>query len=89
MRDFDQAEDIFQDTMLQFLNNKDKFNLDADFLLWAKGIARNMVRRHWKAINYSRNKAELLSEISEIVLPANDSAAQWKDEKDRLSALGD
>lgn len=49
VRDFDLAEDLFQQTVLEILQVSDNFDATRDFLPWASGVARNVVRRHWRA----------------------------------------
>ncbi|MBN1672598.1 MAG: sigma-70 family RNA polymerase sigma factor [Kiritimatiellae bacterium] len=49
-RDFDAAEDIFQETVLEIVRSRDRFDETADFASWSKGIARHMVMRHWDAV---------------------------------------
>jgi len=49
VRDFDLAEDLFQQTVLEILRGAEKFDAARDFLPWASGVARNVVRRHWRA----------------------------------------
>ncbi|MBN1674991.1 MAG: sigma-70 family RNA polymerase sigma factor [Kiritimatiellae bacterium] len=48
VRDFDVAEDLFQDTVVEIVNSFPTFEPDRDFLKWAKGIARHVVLHHWR-----------------------------------------
>jgi RNA polymerase sigma-70 factor len=48
IRDFDAAEDVFQDTVVEILGSADRFDPSREFLPWANGIARNVVRRHYR-----------------------------------------
>lgn len=48
VRDFDLAEDLFQQTVLEILRGAE-FDASRDFLPWASGVARNVVRRHWRS----------------------------------------
>jgi len=68
VRDLDAAEDIFQDTMLEIVRSFDSFETDRDFLPWAKGVARNMVMRHWasgskKLVSMDRRMLETAAEV--------------------------
>lgn len=44
---FNDAEDVFQDTIMEIIQNKDRYDSTRPFLPWAKGIARNMARRYY------------------------------------------
>lgn len=48
VRDFDLAEDLFQQTVLEILRSE-QFDATRDFVPWASGVARNVVRRHWQS----------------------------------------
>jgi len=48
VRDFNVSDDIFQDTIVEILENAERVQGAGNFLLYAKGIARNMVLRHWR-----------------------------------------
>jgi RNA polymerase sigma-70 factor (ECF subfamily) len=49
VRDFDHAEDILQDTLLELYRCRDRYDGERDFARWAKGVARNLVLRFWAA----------------------------------------
>ncbi|MBN1674016.1 MAG: sigma-70 family RNA polymerase sigma factor [Kiritimatiellae bacterium] len=47
-RDFEAAEEIYHNTVLEITRTaRDRFDPRGDFARWAKGVARNMVMRHW------------------------------------------
>jgi len=48
-RDFEVAEELFQETVLEITRSAERYDDSRDFLRWAKGIARHMVLRHWAA----------------------------------------
>ncbi|MFC1479116.1 sigma-70 family RNA polymerase sigma factor [Planctomycetota bacterium] len=82
VRDFSRAEDIFEDTMLEIVNSKNAFDEQKDFLPWAKGIARNIVRRYWASLTASPSPedAEVIEFIADIA-SKKDEPDQWKTEK--------
>lgn len=47
-RDFNVAEDLFQETVLEVMKSAQRFDSTRDFAPWACAIARNVVRRHWR-----------------------------------------
>jgi len=82
VKDFTKAEDIFEDTMLEIVNSKDAFDEQKDFLPWAKGVARNMVRRYWDSLatRPAPEEAEMIEAIAEIA-GGEDEPELWKMEK--------
>ncbi|MFC1671550.1 sigma-70 family RNA polymerase sigma factor [Planctomycetota bacterium] len=58
VRDFGAAEDVFQDTVVQILASAERFDDARDFLPWANGIARNIVRRHFKKLRRAMTPME-------------------------------
>ncbi len=46
--DPDAADDIAQDAFVIAIEQADKFDPSRDFLLWMKGIVRNLARREWR-----------------------------------------
>jgi RNA polymerase sigma-70 factor (ECF subfamily) len=47
--DRDAADEAFQQTCLVLLKSRDKFDPSRDFLAWAYGVARNVVREHLRS----------------------------------------
>jgi len=47
-RDFNVAEDLFQETVLEVIKHADRFDKTRQFSPWACGIARNVVRQFWR-----------------------------------------
>jgi len=70
VRDFDLAEDLFQQTVLEILQAAEKFDATRDFLAWASGVARNVVRRHWRSVERQPSAAaqEVLDSLSDLAL---------------------
>jgi len=62
VRDFEVAEDLFQETVMEILKSRDQFDPARRFTPWACGIARNVVRAHWR-----RQKRQPASGVSEMV----------------------
>lgn len=82
VRDFDQAEDLFQQTVLEILQGADKFDPTRDFLPWASGVARNVVRRHWREAGRQPSSAsqEALEALSKLALDEQDEDV-WQAER--------
>ena len=82
VRDFDVAEDLFQETMLELVRHKERFDTDRDFLRWAKGVASNMSLRHLR--NLYKRPVHLdhpaLEAITELVME-EEPAAIWERER--------
>lgn len=85
VKDFNQAEDIFEDTMLEIVNSKSTFDEKKDFLPWAKGVARNMVKRYWDSLEKGPvpENRELIERIAEIA-GQDQEYDLWKTEKAAL-----
>ncbi len=54
VHNFNDAEDIMQETAAVMWQNFDKFDPDTNFLAWAISIARNMVRNYFSSRKKSR-----------------------------------
>jgi RNA polymerase sigma-70 factor (ECF subfamily) len=83
--DRDAAEDAFQQTCCVLLNSREKFDPQRDFLVWAYGIARNVVRSHLRAqrkapLELSDDLLDRLADAQERYSPTAEA---------RLSALGE
>ncbi len=48
VQDFELAEDLFQETVMEILKSEDRYDPSRSFVPWACGIAKNVVRRHWR-----------------------------------------
>ena len=48
VRDFEVAEDLFQETVLEILKSESRFDPTRSFTPWACGIAKNVVRQYWR-----------------------------------------
>jgi RNA polymerase sigma-70 factor len=85
VRDFDLAEDLFQQTVLEILRGADRFDPAREFLPWACGVARNVVRRHWRASERRPTLAtqEVLDALAETALEEQDEDI-WQAERAAL-----
>ena len=85
IRDYDAAEEVFQDTALEIERSKEKFRKGADFVPWARGIARNMVRRHYaaKARQPATVPMEALEYLADVVEKESEGLA-WEAERAAL-----
>jgi RNA polymerase sigma-70 factor (ECF subfamily) len=48
IRDRQAAEDVFQDVAGTLWKKFDRYDPSRPFLSWARGVARNLVREHWR-----------------------------------------
>lgn len=48
VRDFEIAEELLQETVLEILKCQDRFDPNRSFVPWACGIAKNVVLEHWR-----------------------------------------
>jgi RNA polymerase sigma-70 factor, ECF subfamily len=84
VRDFNVAEDLFQETVLEILRSKDRYEPERDFFPWACGISKNVVQRYWKRENRRPTPAteEVLTRLAEIA--ADTDADLWREERAAL-----
>ncbi len=84
VRDFDLAEDLFQQTVLEILRGAE-FDATRDFLPWASGVARNVVRRHWRSAARQPTAAsqEWLDALSRLAVEDQDEDV-WQAERAAL-----
>jgi RNA polymerase sigma-70 factor len=90
VRDFDAADDIFQDTILEIARAGERFDAERDFLAWARGVGRNMVRRYWASARRTpaaRDPAGLEA-AAEAMLEEQDADA-WEGERRALRSCMD
>lgn len=84
-QDFHEAEDLFQDTVIQIMKSAHTFDLSRDFSPWACTIARNVARKHWRH-NSKRKEVivhDALEFLSETVTEESDIEL-WHEEKSHL-----
>jgi len=75
------AEDLLQDTLLAILNAPSTWDPTRPFVPWARGIARNHVRRHWE--RQGRRTPEGIAAL-ETMADAADEGPCERPEMDRL-----
>ena len=75
------AEDLFQETVVQILKSSHLYDKDRAFLPWACGIARNVVKRHWRTSK--KQPATLAQEvlINLAELAVEDDPDLWREER--------
>lgn len=80
--DFEVADDLFQECVLEILKNSDKYDQERDFLPWACGIARNIVRNYWRTSQKAPSimSQDILESISKIVI-TNEEEDLWMEER--------
>ena len=84
----DLTEDIAQEAFVQALRSIDRFDLDADFTFWMRGIVRNMARRAWERV-YREEKVrkDALAEYIEQLAVQEDPAEDAGRKNEYLAAL--
>ena len=84
VRDFNDAEDVFQNAVLEIMRHGDRFDPTREFLPWARGIARNIARRHFA----SKKTGPQLVAMDDIEFLADvvdeDETDVWEEERRRL-----
>jgi RNA polymerase sigma-70 factor (ECF subfamily) len=80
------ADDVFQEVFLVVVQRGGDFRRDGNFLAWARGIARNKVREHYRqrrrAFPFDDQLLELLAEAAEQV---HDGKPQLDQQREALS----
>ncbi len=85
VRDFDAAEDVFQDTVVEILGSADRFDPSRDFLPWANGIARNVVRRYYKTASRGMSPVDVQNlEYLGSLMEEDSEIDAWEDERKAL-----
>ena len=81
VRDFELAEDLFQETVLEILKCQEQFDPTRSFGPWACGIARNVVRRHWRrqSSQPASGLAEIIEDLAAISTEGDDD--KWRHER--------
>lgn len=81
VRDFDVAEDLFQETVLEILKSRDRYEPGRAFVPWACGISKNVVRRYWERENRKPlpMTEEVLVRLGEIAAEADPDL--WREER--------
>ncbi|MEM9368568.1 MAG: sigma-70 family RNA polymerase sigma factor [Planctomycetota bacterium] len=83
VHDFDLAEELFQETVVEILKSEDSFDPACKFLPWACGVARNVVLRHWRLKKKAPTNglSSVLAELAEVAIDGDDDA--WR--RDRVA----
>lgn len=81
VHDFELAEDLFQETVVEILKCQDRFDPSRSFVPWACGIARNVVLQHWRrqAKMPTSGMCDLISELAMISAEEDDD--RWRRER--------
>ncbi|MEM6777961.1 MAG: sigma-70 family RNA polymerase sigma factor [Planctomycetota bacterium] len=84
VQDYDLAEDLFQETISEILRSESTFDSSRGFVSWSCGVARNVVRQHWRRQQNAPTNGvcDLLSEFALVVEEADDDV--WKRERRAL-----
>lgn len=82
---FGEAEDLLQDTLVAIIGNPEAYDPEEAFVPWARGVARNMVRRHWRDLDTHRRHVPRLQErLADLLEQAE---AEAPDESELLPRL--
>ena len=81
VRDFELAEDLFQEAVLEILKSQEQFDPARSFGPWACGIARNVVRRHWRrqSKDLTASMTEMIEDLAAISTEGDDE--KWRHER--------
>ncbi|MCG8649135.1 MAG: sigma-70 family RNA polymerase sigma factor [Pirellulales bacterium] len=84
VRDFDLAEELFQETVIQILKSEDQFDPGRSFVPWACGIARNVVREHWRGQQQapSSGVCDMIAELAMVSAEGDEDV--WRRERKAL-----
>ncbi|MCM2371001.1 sigma-70 family RNA polymerase sigma factor [Aporhodopirellula aestuarii] len=84
VRDFEVAEDLFQETVIEILKNEERFDPTRSFVPWACGIARNVVLQYWRRQSQvpSNGLSEMIAELAMIAADGDDDT--WRRERNAL-----
>jgi RNA polymerase sigma-70 factor len=85
VRDFDAAEDVFQDTVVEILKSADRFDPSREFLPWASGIARNVVKRFYRSVSRRMSPVDVQNlEYLGSLMEEGAEADPWDEERKAL-----
>lgn len=81
VQDFELAEDLFQETVLEILKSEAHFDPTRSFPAWACGIAKNVVRRYWREKKKAPQSgvSELLADLAEAAVETDTEI--WRQER--------
>ena len=81
VHDFEVAEDLFQETVLEILKSEDQFDPLRSFTPWACGVAKNVVRRYWRRQKQqpTRGVSDLVADLAQVSAEAADDL--WRHER--------
>jgi RNA polymerase sigma-70 factor (ECF subfamily) len=78
LRDYSAAEDIFQETWLQLVDAIEKGAEIRDVRKWSRGVARNLILKHWRAARSGKGSLVVFnSELLDVV----DAAFEEQDDR--------
>ena len=80
VHDFELAEDLFQETVLEILKSQDTFDTTRCFTSWACGIAKNVVRRYWRnqQKHPSSSYCEMVTDLALISTEGSDDTWHYE-----------
>lgn len=84
VQDFDLAEELFQESIIEILKSESRYDPTRSFMPWACGIARNVVKQHWRRQKNAPTNGvcDLLSELATVVEESDSES--WKTERRAL-----
>ncbi len=78
--DFETAEDLFQETIVEILKSQTLFDFERSFIPWACGVARNVVHRYWKKKqNTTKKYSGLIEDLARLSTEAENDI--WRKER--------
>ncbi|WP_146399254.1 sigma-70 family RNA polymerase sigma factor [Planctomycetes bacterium CA13] len=84
VRDFEVAEDLFQETVIEILKSEERFDPSRNFVPWACGIAKNVVHQHWRHQKQipSSGLSEMIADLAMVAVEGDDDL--WRRERSAL-----
>jgi len=83
VKDFEQAEDLFQETWMRVISHREKFDSQRKFSSWLFQIALNLARDQWRREKREQKRAEgvVLEKISSPHNPEREYEKRERKEK--------
>ncbi|PHQ34058.1 sigma-70 family RNA polymerase sigma factor [Rhodopirellula bahusiensis] len=81
VHDFDVAEELFQETVVEILKSEDTFDPSRRFLPWACGVAKHVVQRYWRRQKQMPTSGvnTMLAELAMVAVEGDDEV--WRGER--------
>jgi RNA polymerase sigma-70 factor, ECF subfamily len=81
------AEEIVQDTFAAALTGLRRYDARSSFVTWLRGIAQNLVRRHWRTSGRRERAYDRLAQVSASSAPPNAADPEGAHLQDRRAEV--